>query len=154
LVLAAGVALPASLSLMGASQASAAVTTAGSRSAPALHTAYTRPGGAVSPDSASGCGGYQVCIDVNGSGLNVKSVTGTVESLSGSWCGYETLRGTIGSATYIYVASPTECLPVFATYKYTWNLNEDFPNGTKMCLGQVTKSGTNPGGPACETIEG
>jgi hypothetical protein len=151
LTLAVGVIVAVSLALTGASPASAAtVTPAAHVSTATVRAASPEP---LSSNSASGCAGYEVCIDVVGSGLNVQSVTGTVAPIA-SWCGYETLRGTLNNQTYIFVDSPTACASITSDYQYTWTLNEDFPSGMKICLGQVTKSGTNPGGPACETIEG
>ena len=153
LALAAGVMASASLGLLGTSPASATtVALVGHHSASAVRNASSDRHAAASPDSGSGCTALQVCINVNGTGLNVQSVTGDVYPIIGSWCGYETLRGTLGTKTYIFVDSPTACKGVGGTYQYTWTLNQNFPNQMKMCLGQVTTSGTNPGGPACLTI--
>ena len=157
--LAAGVAVaalaPAALALAGTSPASAAAIAPATQS----HAAPAHVG-TIQPDSASGCAGDSVCIEVAGSGLRVDSVGGGVATPGGAgdvhtWCGYVWVTGTLNGQTYLNLNSVSSCANPFKPYSVSWTLNEDFPNGTKICLGQYTDSGYyNPGGPACETVEG
>jgi hypothetical protein len=153
--------MPAAAALSFASPADAAsVTPAHPHSAFIAGSRPMVPFTGASPDSATGCAGSSVCINVVGSGLKVDSVSGGVAPSGGAaanntWCGYVWVRGTLNGKTYLNLNSASGCANSLDPYEVSFTLNEDFPNGTKICLGQDTDSGYyNPGGPACETVEG
>jgi hypothetical protein len=147
----------AAAALSGSSASAATITPTVQHAAPA---AQPVSGASAVPASASGCAGSTVCIEVGGSGLEVNSVAGGVAPSGGAaashtWCGYVWVTGTLNGATYLDLNSASGCATSLSPYDVAWTLNEDFPNGMKICLGQDTDSGYyNPGGPACETVEG
>ncbi len=108
----------------------------------------------LQPQSANGCTGSQVCINVIGSGLHVDAVSGDV-NLSGSlkWCGRIEIRITKGGNTYNDKTSPSMCGTAGKSAVYSEQPNASYPDGSRVCVYARTSSGHNPGGPACETVE-
>ncbi|MGW2570568.1 hypothetical protein [Streptomyces sp. NPDC001537] len=112
----------------------------------------------VTPQSASGCTGSTVCINVVGSGLHVDSISGGVAVSGGvvdmhKWCGTVEIIISSGGNTYYDKTSPRGCANAVSPYNYSVSPNADYPNGSKVCLHAHTESGWDkPGGPACETV--
>jgi hypothetical protein len=131
--------------------------TAGTAFADNGRTADASP---VTPQSASGCTGSEVCINVNGSALHVNYIDGTIyNDHTSQWCGYIGVTVYKGGTYYTADQSPYLCINGQAgggdvTYYKDWkdSVNRDYPSGSKACAWAYTSSGTSPGGPPCETI--
>jgi hypothetical protein len=128
-------------------------------------TAGHMTGPAVIPLSASGCAGpfAEVCVDVEGTGLNVRTIKGSefvsteVTNGSHNWCGVLTYRITLGASTLFSTMSPRGCTTqAHPSFQFTETVNASFPSGALVCADQRTDAGFyNPAsGPACETLHG